>query len=358
MAIAPGPLAYRLPRVGRLVYRASTHLFGASNMSGARVILADIGGTNTRVALARGTAVDPASIRRFANAEASGLEPILRRYLDEAGLAAVDGACVAAAGPVRDGVASMTNLDWVIDDALLRRAAGANRVAILNDLQAQGHALGHIADKDLRLLLDGPQKPGGSMLVVGLGTGMNAAPVHLAPWGRIVAASECGHVSMPVQSAEDFALAKYLAHDIPGAHGFAGVEEAIAGRGLGHIHDFVSMRAGARTGIEAAEVMAALARGEAPAREAARLYIHIMGQNLGNLALTHLPFGGIYLIGGVARAMAPYLGEMGFARAFRDKGRFTEFMDNFRVTLIEDDYAALSGCAHYLASLSGPGPAG
>lgn len=327
-------------------------------MSDALVILADIGGTNTRVALARGTVVDQASIRRFANAEATGLEPILRRYLADAGHAAVEGVCIAAAGPVRDGVATMTNLSWVIDDAQLRRATGAHSVAILNDLQAQGHALGHIAATDLRPLLAGPQKPGGTMLVVGLGTGMNAAPVHLSPWGRIVAASECGHVSMPVQTGEDFQLAEFLAHQMPGSHGFAGVEEAIAGRGLAHLYEFVSSRAGARTEIEPAEVMAALARGEDLARRAAQLYIHIMGQNLGNLALTHLPFGGIYLIGGVARAMAPYFEELGFARAFRDKGRFAEFMDSFRVTLIEDDYAALSGCAHYLASLSANGPGG
>lgn len=319
-------------------------------MTASLAILADIGGTNTRVALATGKVVDPSSIRRFANKDFPSLEPILRRYLEQAGSPAVAGVCVAAAGPVRDGVAEMTNLSWVIDAAQLVRATGATQVAILNDLQAQGQALGHIADKDLKVLLKGPQKPGAAMLVVGLGTGMNAAPVHNTPWGRVVAASECGHVSMPVQTAQDFRLAEYLAHGLPGAHGFAGVEEAIAGRGIGHIHDFLAQEAGQTTTKATADVMADLAKGDALARETARLYIHIMGQTLGNLALTHLPFGGIYLIGGVARAMAPYLDDLGFTTAFRDKGRFAEFMENFSVTLVEDDYAALAGCAAYLAN--------
>ncbi len=319
-------------------------------MTAPLAILADIGGTNTRVALAHGKDVDASSIRRFANAESSGLEPILRRYLQEAGSPQVQGACVAVAGPVRDGVAEMTNLAWVIDDAQLRRATGADAVAILNDLQAQGHALGQIADKDLRVLLAGTQKPGATMLVVGLGTGMNAAPVHDTPWGRLVAASECGHVSMPVQTAQDYALAKFLAHQMQGAHGFAGAEEAIAGRGIGHLYEFITLQAGARAQKPTSEVMADLARGNAFARDAATLYIHIMAQTLGNLALTHLPFGGIYLIGGVARAIAPYLDEMGFAAAFRDKGRFGEFMESFQITLVEDDYAALTGCAAYLAN--------
>lgn len=320
-------------------------------MTAPLAILADIGGTNTRVALAQGRTVDAASIRRFANAGYPGLEPILMQYLAEAGIARVPGVCVAVAGPVRDGVAEMTNLSWIIDNAQLVRATGADRVAILNDLQAQGHALGHIAETDLQVLLAGPKKPGAAMLVVGLGTGMNAAPVQDTTGGRVVAASECGHVSMPVQTAQDFRLAQFLMHEAPGAHGFAGVEEAIAGRGIGHLYAFLTKEAGKMAEKPTAEVMADLARGDEMARQTAALYIHIMGQNLGNLALTHLPFGGIYLIGGVARAMAPYLDDLGFAKAFRDKGRFAEFMENFCVTLVEDDYAALTGCAAYLASL-------
>ena len=92
-------------------------------MSTPLALVADIGGTNTRVALADGKVVRQASIRRYANAEFTSLEPVLTRYMAEEGLKSVDGACVAAAGPVRDGVAVMTNLSWVIDAALLIRAS-------------------------------------------------------------------------------------------------------------------------------------------------------------------------------------------------------------------------------------------
>ena len=75
----------------------------------ALALLADIGGTNTRVALADGKAVRAASIRRYPNAEFADLGAVLRRYLADEGAENVDGVCVAAAGPVRDGVAVMTN---------------------------------------------------------------------------------------------------------------------------------------------------------------------------------------------------------------------------------------------------------
>jgi glucokinase len=315
----------------------------------APALVADIGGTNTRVALADGQTVRQASIRRFANAEFPDLESVLTRYLADAGGPPVSGVCVAAAGPVRDGVATMTNLDWTITGPGLTAATGTDRTAILNDLQAQGHALGRIAPQHLRQVIDGPQKPGAAMLVVGLGTGMNAAPVHETPWGRIVAPSECGHISMPVRSDEDHRLARFVAEVGPHAHGFAGVEDVLAGRGLERVYAFVAHEAGAEVTKRGAEIMADVAAGEPLAHRAAQLYIHLLGQELGNLALIHLPFGGIYLIGGVARAMQPYFAAMNLAAHFRDKGRFAEFMGNFAVSIVEDDYAALTGCAAYLA---------
>lgn len=319
-------------------------------MTAPLALVADLGGTNTRVALADGKVVRADSIRRFANAEYDGLSPILRQYLAEAGLAAVDGVCVAAAGPVRDGVAVMTNLDWTIDAPALIAATGARQTAILNDLQAQGQALGHIAPAFLRPLVQGPQKSGAAMLVVGVGTGMNAAPVHETPWGRVVAASECGHISMPVRTEQDFRLARFIETHGPHAHGFAGVEDVLAGRGLERVHAFVTTEAGTPQEMKAADIMAALAAGDALARDTARLYVHLLGAELGNLALIHLPFGGIFLIGGVARAMTPYMQEFGLAESFRDKGRFGTFMESFAITAVEDDFAALTGCAAYLAN--------
>lgn len=313
-------------------------------------LLADIGGTNTRVALADGKILRPNSIAKFSNAEFDSLEPILTRYLAEAGIAAVEGVCVAAAGPVRNGVAEMTNLSWVIDHALLTRATGAGKVAILNDLQAQGQALGHIAPEYLRPVVPGSAHPNASMLVVGLGTGVNAAPVHNTPWGRVVPPSECGHVSMPIRDARDLALAQFIETHGDHAHGFAGVEDALAGRGLEHVYAFVAHEAGQPQIRSSAEIMAQLTAGETLATEAARLYIHILGSTLGNLALTHLPYGGIFLIGGMSRAMTPYMGPLDLAGSLTDKGRFKDFLSTFPVWVVEDDYAALTGCAAYLAN--------
>jgi glucokinase len=316
-------------------------------------ILADIGGTNTRVALADGATVRLDSIRRYPNAEyqarGQDIAHVLRDYLTSTG-AAVAGVCVAAAGPVQDGVATMTNLDWVMDAAKLTSATGATKVAILNDLQAQGHALGHIPAANLRTVIEGPVKSGGSMLVVGLGTGVNAAPVHPGPQGRVVPPSECGHVNMPVRTEEDIQLARFIEARLKseGEVPHAGVEEVLAGRGLANLHAFAAHAAGHPSDMSSAQVLSALEAGDPTAAHAAKLYIHILGQMLGDLALIHLPYGGIFLIGGMSRAMTPYFQTFGLQTSFRENRRVDLLLKDFSVTVVEDDYAALTGCAAYL----------
>ena len=320
------------------------------------VLLADIGGTNTRVALADGTAVRLDSIRRFPNADyrarGQDIAHVLRDYLDQTG-ASVSGVCVAAAGPVQDGVATMTNLDWVIDADRLTGATGCARVAILNDLQAQGQALGHIAAENLRCVIPGPAKPGAAMLVVGLGTGVNAAPAHDGPLGRLVPPSECGHVNMPIRTEEDLRLARFV-QDLLARSGHAphaGVEEVLAGRGLANLHAFAAQERGVAGGLTSAQVLAALDAGDPTAADAARLYVHVLGQMLADLALIHLPYGGIYLIGGMSRAMTPHFDRFGLLQGFREKRRVDLLERDFSVTVVEDDYAALTGCAAYLQTV-------
>ena len=100
-------------------------------------LVADIGGTNTRCALADGRRIVEGTVRRYTNAEFPGLESVLRRYVADEGEVDTKAACVAVAGPVRDGRATLTNLDWSIDKAVLARATQAETVAILGAMLDQ-----------------------------------------------------------------------------------------------------------------------------------------------------------------------------------------------------------------------------
>ena len=311
-------------------------------------LVADIGGTNTRVALAKGTRLLPETVRKYSNAGFPGLETVLRLYVEQEDNVDCTGACVAVAGPVRDSIGELTNLDWTIDKDTLIRATRAEHVAILNDLQAQGHALGHLDPTKIRPIIAGAAaKPGAAQLVIGVGTGFNAAAVFDGERGRLVPPSECGHANLPIRTEAELRLCQY----VETAHGFPAVEDVLSGRGLERVYRWLGHEAGDESEKAAADIMAGIESGSDPrAQEAVQFFVRTLGTVVGNLSLIQLPFGGVYLIGGVARAMTPHLDRFGFEAAFRDKGRFAGFMGNFSVSVIEDDFAALIGCAGHLAA--------
>ena len=309
-------------------------------------LVADIGGTNTRVGLVTGGMLQTSGIQRYRNADYPGIEPILRAFMARAGLTGCRGACVAAAGPVHNGVATLTNLDWTMSEASIGAAVGAPVVALLNDLQAPGHGLAALPATSLRQIIAGPDAGlAATRLVMHVGTGFNAVPVHTTRAGRVVPASECGHVSLPARRSDELSL---MAH-IEAEHGFPSVEDVLSGRGLELVDRWAGQGATPRANTEI--TAAALAGNDPRAATAAAMFVRLMAVVAGNLALTHLPYGGIFLTGGVVRHFAPALIRFGFAEAYHDKGRFSQLMQEFPVWVIEDDYAPLHGCAAHLTAL-------
>ena len=313
-------------------------------------LVADVGGTRTRLALACGTEIEPGSVRRYLNEDWQNFEELADEFVHSEYSANFDSACVAFAGPVIDGRTALTNSDWAIDVEALGTAIGASRTVLINDLHALGHSLAVIDPCETTPILEGrSSKHTASRLVVGIGTGFNAAVASFVNGAWHVAPSECGHSALHVRTDEEFALASHISR----AAGFASKEDVISGPGIETTYSWLARRKFGEKSRCAGSILEASAAGQDQAAvDTERIVAGLLGSACGDLALIHLPFGGIYLAGGVARALVPRLGKNGFAEAFLQKGRFSEFMDQFSVRAIEDDFAALKGCAALLDSHS------
>jgi glucokinase len=101
------------------------------------LLVGDVGGTKIDLAVFSRTSGPRAPVAEavYPSARYSGLAEVARDFLASNRLT-VDRACFAVAGPVQDGRASLTNLPWVIDEAVLSRELGLREVRLLNDLEA------------------------------------------------------------------------------------------------------------------------------------------------------------------------------------------------------------------------------
>lgn len=322
------------------IARAGELLSGRVSVLQQPVLVADIGGTNTRIGMARGGVVDTATVRRFANEGIAGFETLLAQYRAEFP-ASVATCCIAVAGPVKDGQARMTNLDWLIDPQNISAVTGAAQTVMINDLAALGYGLAAFDDAVLTPVLTGATQNDGARMVVGVGTGFNVAVVH-GDEAPLVFASESGHMALPVRDMEMLQLAQFAA----GPDGFSSLEDVLSGRGLETVYRWEAERRGVTRTPDAPEICAAVAAGNDPVAERAMArFVVLLGGVIGDLALSHLPFGGIFLAGSVARGVAPFLDRFGFEPAFRDKGCKSGLMQAFSLSLINEDSAALTGCA-------------
>jgi len=298
----------------------------------AEWLLADVGASHTRLALATADGVQPDSVQRLVNDTFTGPEAMIADYLGGATVSAL-GAGVA--GPVRGDAAQLTNRDWRVEAGALARLTGAARVHLMNDLQAQAMALDDLDPACLVPVLPGTPDPDGPCMVLGLGTGSNIAVAHRLGATLFVPPAEAGHAGLPHLDGAANAVIAELAREV--AH--KPCEALLSGPGLARLHRL-------RTGqtCDAAAIMAAVAAGARAARDTLAQFSRLSGAVAGNLALTHMATGGVYLIGGTARAVAPYLAESGFGESFAARGPYAPVMRDMPVTLIADDDAALTGC--------------
>ncbi|MBE0452776.1 glucokinase [Roseovarius autotrophicus] len=298
----------------------------------AEWLLADVGASHTRLALATPEGLCSGTAARVENAAYDGFGAVVAAYLDGRKAAAV---CAGVAGPVRGGAARLTNLDWVIDRAEVAHTSGAARVHLMNDLQAQAHALDDLAVSACVPILPGEADRGGPRMVMGLGTGSNIAVAHRVAGRLFVPPAEAGHSSLPHMSEALNRMIASVAQEA--AH--KPYEALLSGPGLARLH---RLRMGVETSAPA--IVAAFEAGDAEAHATLALFTRLLGVVMGNLALTHMATGGTYLIGSVARALAPHLAGLGLAESFTAKGPYAEIMGLIPVTLITDDTAALLGC--------------
>lgn len=305
-----------------------------------QVLVADIGGTNTRIGVAIDGLLDGATVKRFANAGIAAFEVHLERYLQEHP-AKLSTCCLAVAGAVIDGQVHMSNLDWQIDPKVIAAFVGVKDVQILNDLAALGYALDRLGDGGLTQVFGGVDVAKGPRMVVGIGTGFNIALVH-GDNTSVVFASESGCMALPVRDDETLRLAQFTMGD----GGICSLEDVLSGRGLETVYRWEAERQEVPQILGAADICAAVAAGNDPIAECAMArFVILLGGVIGDLALSHLPFGGIFLAGSVARGVAPFLERFGFEKAFRDKNCEADLMKNFGLALINEDFAALRGCA-------------
>jgi len=304
------------------------------------VLFADIGGTNARFAILTDA---HAALRHFDTVETKN-----HATLEDAVEAAVlrrtalrpRTMVFAVAGPIREERTQLTNCPWVVVPRALMETFDLDHVLLFNDFEALALSLPGLAAEDLEAVGDRLPPEDGTKVVIGPGTGLGAAGLVHAAHMWVPVPGEGGHIDLAPITARDLAVWPHV--ERPGER-ISG-ETLICGSGLLRLYRAVADADGiAPACTTPAEVTAAAEAGDPVAVETVALFAIHLGRIAGNLALTFLARGGVYLAGGIAPRIAAVLKSGGFRAAFEDKNPHEDLLRSMATAIVVHERPALAG---------------
>ena len=341
------------------------------------VLLAgDIGGTKTILRLVEDDQDNPLYEMRYSSHQFSHLVPMVETFLAAAAqqlgrTEQPEKACFAIAGPVVNETSKLTNLSWQLESARLSQDLAIPKVSLMNDFAAVSYGVLGLEATDLETLQPGEPQTQSPIAVLGAGTGLGQGFLIPTESGHQVFASEGGHADFAPRSEVEFALSRYLLdkHDI----GRISVERIVSGQGVVAIYQFLRDRDYAKVSPDvedivhqwecqvghsektvdaaAAIALAALEKRDRLSEQALQLFIAAYGAEAGNLALKLLPYGGLYVAGGIAAKILPLIRTGEFLSAFTNKGRMRPLLERIPVHIVLNPQVGLIGAALYAARL-------
>ena len=307
-------------------------------------LVADIGGTNARFAIAEyaNSSISIRDMQVFHTADYETLVDAARAYIKTTKARPVR-SCFAAAGPKIAGKIDFTNSPWTLSADDIGATLGLSQTRIVNDFFAVAAGVAYLPDAAMTNIKSGAALRDAPQLVLGPGTGFGQALIVPGGNTRKVIATEGGHVAFAPQTDDEAEVRKFIAR----SHPRVSVERLLSGDGLVNVYRAICAMSGAAGALDRPDEISAAAANwtDANAVRALDLFFRILGRVAGDAVLATGARGGVVLAGGITPKLQDMLRKSNFISSFTDKGRMTEYISAVPVDLILADDAALYGAA-------------
>jgi len=323
-------------------------------------LVADIGGTNARAAIATAGAVDLHRIMEREAHSADTVRDLFRQCMRDAGAGGPIEAALAVAGPVEGDRVTLTNGGWSFSAAQLKQTLGFASVTVVNDFVGIALGVPYLDAADRYAIGGGTADPQGPIAVLGPGTGLGTAGLAPSAEGALVVPGEGGHATVSPGNAEESGYIDFLRDDALRGdgerwHGHVSAERILSGPGMMHLARAIHHAAGVPSPIRTPEDVTRMANaGDALAVRTVQTFLAMLGAFAGNLALTFGATGGVYIGGGIVPRLKGLLAGSEFRARFEQKGRLTDYLRRVPTFLITHQEPALLGLAKMGGLAAGP----
>ena len=302
-------------------------------------LLADIGGTNARFTLLRGSEIGETKVLEVD--DYPNLTDAIAAYLASIPESErPDEAAMGVAGPVTSDRVVMMNSQWTFSTQELKRQFGWTKLCVVNDFAANALAVPELTPDDLLQVGEGTPVAGLPVAILGPGSGLGVAglvSVH-GHWTAI--AGEGGNVTMAALDSREAALIDILRRQY--AH--VSAEVVLSGPGLVNLYDALCELAGKPSTPATPEHITRLYPGCDPqCREAVNIFCGMLGTFAGDVALTFGARGGVYIMGGIVPKIHEIFRHSSFRERFEFKGRYRQYLSGIPTYVVMHPFPAFLG---------------
>lgn len=348
--------------IREVVYEPDWHVLVQS----MRVVLvADIGGTNSnfgiitrddagKLRLCISLHMRSQEITDYAESITLLLEHIKKTYQ----LTFVD-MCIGAAGVIGPDRVEVkpTNLPVTISRAAICARSGLQKIILMNDFEAVGLGIDHIAPSQRVIVSAGLEQPRAQKACIGAGTGLGKAALI---WNDrlqqyLPFASEGGHADCAVQTDQEFALFQYIRknwiHGCP-----VSWEDLLSGNGISLIYQFLqSQKTYPMTDVMRdielhkfkPDLISHYAQQDGLCFDTLQMYVRLYARCAKNFALDTLSLNGLYIAGGIAAHNVGMFASPLFHEEFQSCGKHHALLRTIPLYVIADYNVSLYGAAAY-----------
>src|SRR5687767_11998800 len=221
-----------------------------------------------------------------------------------------DAAAFGIAGPVNNGVCLGENLPWKseVRATSLAQALGLKRASLLNDLAATANGVRFLKDQQIVTIQKGEPVEHGTIAVIAAGTGLGEAALVWQGTDYEPLPLEGGHTDLAIRNEEEIELFQFLLTvERP-----VNQEAVLCGSGLFNVYRFLRSTGRYQEPSDLAGQIAGATEKDKPGfvsmfglqkkapiyEKALDLFVSMYGARAGNLAMTLMATGGVYIGGG------------------------------------------------------------
>lgn len=311
-------------------------------------LVADVGGTNIRIAVATPDGLQNPITWRCADFDT--IAAALRSYLDASSTTTPPKlAAIAVACPVENDWIDITNQRWSFSKEKLRLDLGLEDLQVVNDFTALAASIPHLEPQDTQIIKSGEALADAAIAVLGPGTGLGVSGLIASEGRWIPLSAEGGHSTLVATNEREWAVVAILSQQF----GRVSNERVLSGPGLVNLYRALCKTEGTSPAkLTPAEIVSGAAeKPESFEATAVRMFSGWLGTAASDLVLSLGARGGVYLGGGVVPKMIDVFDKQYFVERFLDKGRVRSYVEPVPVHLLLNTQVALVGAAAILQGM-------